>query len=129
MDEEREPLGKRIKRFVSLVVIVLTITTAVIVTQRLSSDALALLIGLIAGIAVMVPMIAFLIFIWRRQEMRRQEQNNRQGSTHPPQVVVVSPPVLPGYSANRPALWDQNQSGNWALAPNERNFTIVGGES
>lgn len=128
MDEEREPLGKRIKRFIALVGIVFAITAGVIVTQRLSTDALALLIGLTAGIAVMVPLVALLIYVWRRQDMRRQEERRRMPQT-PPQVVVVSPPALPGYGTNRPAMWDQHQQGNWQIGRAERNFTIVGGES
>jgi len=128
MEEEREPLGARIKRFFSLIGIVFAITVGIIVTQRLSNDALALLIGLTAGVVVMVPLVALLIYILRRQEINRREEI-RSSSRNQPQVVVVAPPAMQGYGSNQMALWNQARQNNWQMSRAEREFTIVGGET
>lgn len=128
MEREREPVGKRIKRFLTLIGIVFAITVGVIVTQRLSNDALALLIGLAAGVVVMVPLVALLFYVLRRQEIQRREEIQSSSRTQP-QIVVVSPPALPGYGSNRPAVWDQARQSNWQMSRAEREFTIVGGET
>ncbi|MFP4345595.1 MAG: hypothetical protein ACLFU8_12945 [Anaerolineales bacterium] len=131
---ERPPLGKRIGYFVTLMGIVCVITTTVIVTQRLSNDALAILVGLGAGVAVMTPSVLILFMVWRRQELRRDERRLSAEPAHTmPQVVVVAPPAMPGYSggygpAPYPALEKESAPG-WAPASSERKFTIVGGES
>lgn len=46
---ERDSVGKRIKRFFVLMGSISAITAGVVIAQRLSNDALALLIGLMAG--------------------------------------------------------------------------------
>ncbi|NMC02750.1 MAG: hypothetical protein GYA30_10305, partial [Chloroflexi bacterium] len=67
---ERESLGTRFKRFLLLVVILAVVVFIVVVTQRLSDDALALLVGLAAGLAAMTPALVLLGTLWRRQEQR-----------------------------------------------------------
>ncbi len=126
--EEKEPVGQRIRRFVLLIATVFTVTVAVVVTQRLSNDALAILIGLSAGVVVMLPFVALLFLIWRRQEQQVREQYQSRPAPSNPPVVVVTPPGLPGYGQQRPSLQDGSRS-QWSMsAPAERKFTIVGGE-
>lgn len=128
MDRE-ESLGKRVKRFTALVSILFVITVAVIVTQRLSNDALALLIGLSVGIIAMLPLVGLLVFIWRRQELQHQEAQKYRPADRNPPVVVVTPSALPGYGSGRAEAWDNNQpASNWEMSRAERKFTIVGGE-
>ena len=131
---EHSPIGKRVGRFVTLMGIVSVITMTVIVTQRLSDDALAILVGLGAGVAVMSPSVLILFMVWRRQELRRDERRLSAEPAHStPQVVVVAPPAMPGYSGGYmpppyPALERESAPG-WAPASSERKFTIVGGDS
>ncbi|MGC9399405.1 MAG: hypothetical protein ACP5HM_09745 [Anaerolineae bacterium] len=130
MEEERPSLGKRIRHFFTLVGAIFALTVGVMVAQRLSADAIALLIGLTAGVAVMIPLLALLVFIWRRQESRYEEGNRRGQASQQPQIIVVSPPLLPGYGQQPPALGDHREEAHvhWSMAPAERHFTIVGGE-
>jgi hypothetical protein len=99
----------------------------VVIAQRLSADALAMLVGLFAGALTMLPLGALGLLIWRR-EMKQREAYRPSAQTNPP-VVVVTPPALSGYG--NPSL-STNQAGasawQWAQASNERQFTIVGGE-
>ena len=123
---DRDSVGKRIKRFFVLMGSISAITVGVVIAQRLSNDALALLIGLVAGVVVMIPSILLLGFLWRRQEART-EAAWRGASNPPPSVVVVAPPMLPSYGAQHPALWDAGAA-SWPMVQAERKFTIVGEE-
>ena len=122
--QTREPLGKRFGRFVALLGIVAVVVGVVVVTQRLSQDSLALLVGLSCGVAAMLPTIGLALLVWRREEARQQSMRRSPQATPP--VVVVAPQALPGYgmqpSLPAPASWQ------WQPAANERTFTIVGGE-
>ena len=125
--EYRESFGRRLGRFFALMGGIFAITMGVVITQRLSADALAMLVGLFAGVLTMLPLGALGLLIWRR-EMKQREAYRPPAQTNPP-VVVVTPPALSGYG--NPSL-GTNQAGasawQWAQASNERQFTIVGGE-
>ncbi len=125
--ETREPLGKRLGRFVALIGIVFTVALVVVVTQRLSQDSLALLIGLACGVAAMLPTLLIGIVIWRR-EMQQQQQTSRMPMATPP-VVIVTPQGLPNYGMQQPALSDGGYAWPWSgMQQPTRTFTIVGDE-
>lgn len=122
----REPLGKRLGRFVALLGIVFTVSAVVVITQRLSQDSLALLVGLACGVTAMLPTIVLGVYIWRREMMRQTAQ--RAPSATPP-VVIVTPQALPGYGVQQPAFGDASMAWQWNNnAQQQRTFTIVGGE-
>lgn len=124
---EQESLGVRFKRFVTLLGMVTVISLVIVVTERLSDDALALLVGLAAGIAAMTPALLLLGVLWRRHELRLQERLTApQWGTPSPPVIVVAPPMLPGYGEQRQESWKANAL--WTTGPVERKFTVVGGE-
>lgn len=131
-EEQGPSLEQRVGRFVALVAVIFAITAGVVVTQRLSDDALALLLGLACGVLVMIPTAGIGLLLWRRESARQQRYARPEYSGSPP-VIVVTPSALPGYGAQRPALGQSGQreygDGAWTMAPRrERNFTIVGGE-
>jgi len=129
-----DSIGKRVGRFITLLSCVFALTVGVVATQRLSADALALLIGLACGVAALLPTFALGIFMWRREETQRHAHPAlpSTGTTAAaPPVIVVTPSLLPGYGMSpRPALNDAATGGLWAwdTAPAERKFTVVGGE-
>jgi hypothetical protein len=126
--EAREPLSKRLGRFIALLGAVGMIAGVVVVTQRLSQDSLALLVGLSCGVAAMLPTIGLALLVWRREESRQQVSHQQPVATPP--VVVITPQALSGYGmppalsagASQPVTWQ------WQPNTNERVFTIVGGE-
>lgn len=124
--ETREPFGKRLGRFVALISIVFTVALVVVVTQRLSQDSLALLIGLACGVAAMLPTLLIGVMIWRRE---MQQQASRMPTTATPPVVIVTPQALPGYGMQQPALSDGGYAWPWTgVQQPARTFTIVGDE-
>ena len=125
--QTREPLGKRLGRFVGLLSVVAVVVGVVVVTQRLSQDALALLVGSACGVMAMAPTIALALLVWRREETRQQASHANPAMMPP--VIVVTPQALPGYGV-QPSLPGsvQQTAWQWQPTPNERVFTIVGGE-
>jgi hypothetical protein len=126
-----ESLGKRLGRFILLLGAIFAIAAAVLVTQKLSHDALALLIGLSCGVAAMLPTIVLGVLVWRRESARRHEQGDahrQMGHPYTPPVIVVSPQGLPGNGYGQyPALSSSNQFNGWSPAAGQRDFKIVGG--
>jgi hypothetical protein len=130
--EYQDSFGRRLGRFLALVGGIFAITMGIVIAQRLSSDALAMLIGLFAGVLMMLPLGALGLLIWRR-EMKQRESYRSPQQANPP-VVVVTPPALSGYGnpslgANHAgALGASANAWQWAQSSQERQFTIVGGE-
>ncbi len=127
----RGSLRQRLGRFVALLGIVFIVTMVVVVTQRLSDDALALLIGVGVGVLALVPTLALGWLVLRR-EMRREQSPLPHNPTLNPPVVVVTPQALPGYGMPQAAL-PNSQPPQMAVpwqqpAMSHRTFTIVGGE-
>ncbi len=120
-----ESLGQRLGRFVLLVTLVAAAMGVVVITQRLSQDALALLAGLGCGVVVLLPALALILWLWRRQETRIEDAAARTPSVTPP-VIVVTPSLPPGYGTSQPVL--PGSTSIWSTQPTERKFTIVGGE-
>ena len=112
-------LGARVRRFFTLMGVIGAMTAAVLVTQRLSAETLALLLGLGCGVVVVLPLFFFMAWYIRRQQEVRPHDRQRTADPSPP-VVVLMPPVPPGYEMQRPALWKELSS--------EREFKIVGEE-
>ena len=127
--EERESLGRRLGRFVTLLGMSFVVVMVVVVSRRLSDDALALLVGLGCGTAMLLPVLFLFVFIWREQQRRQEERREQRAErSSQPSVVVVAPPMLPSNYGNQPqALPWRGESAPWP-ARRERKFTIVGEE-
>jgi hypothetical protein len=126
-------LGQRLSRFVALIGTTFAITAAVIVTQRLSQDSLALLIGLSCGVMAMLPTLVLGFAIWRRDDIQRRQETQHQaqaqgqfGYPGAPPVIVVAPQAMP--TDYRAALSAPGLSGSWMPQSGHRTFTIVGDE-
>lgn len=136
---EQESLSGRIERFVGLVGAIFAVTIAVLVTQRLSRDALAMLIGLACGIGAITPTALLGLWLWQREMKRAARQAQEQAlvlqraaqvpAPQSPPVVVIAPPGMgaPGYGYGQRSL--ENPYAAWGQPSSaERRFTIVGGE-
>jgi len=120
----------RLKVFAGLAVLLFAMTLAVIIGNRLSDEALAVLAGAVCGVGAAIPTSLLIVAVSRRRDEQQDFELNRavQPSTphlqgaYPP-VVVVAPPGgqqrFDGWNVLPPSL----------SAPMQRNFTVVGGTS
>lgn len=106
--------------------LIFAITLAVVVGKQMSSEAMAVVIGVICGVAAGIPTALLLLVVLTRRDRSRldeMERLARQGSS-PPVVVIQggAPQALPMGP----------QAGYWAAPlpgqPVNRQFHVVGGD-
>jgi hypothetical protein len=113
------------KAALGLVALAFAVTLAVIVGNRLSDEALAVLAGAVCGVGAAIPTSLLILAIVRRKdksEERSQTYPQQQGA-YPP-VIVVAPPNV----QQQPFNWNGGYPPSLA-PPSQREFTIVGGTS
>ena len=91
--EEVAPRGSGLKQLIVLLAVAFVVTLGVVVGTRMSSDAIAVLVGVIAGVAASIPCALLLLAVTRRREAERQEPDpDRYGGRYPDRPA--SPPVI-----------------------------------
>ncbi len=107
--------------------LVIFVVLSVLVIQRLSAEAMAVFVGVVAGVAASVP--TSLIVMWfalRTVSARTENLSRTTAEARPPEprIVVVSPSVMPASPAYAPTT-------QMALPPSAqaapRRFTVIGG--
>jgi hypothetical protein len=100
------------------------VTLAIFVGKRMSAEAMAVVVGVVCGVAAGIPTSVLLLVVMTRRERQRTgaaEQQPRQGS-YPPVVVIQggAPQALP----------QGPQAGYWpTAAPGpmmQRQFHVIG---
>lgn len=129
-------------RFILLVLgLAFVVTLAVIVGQRLSAEAMAVMVGVVAGVAASIPTSLLVVWFANRAlltaratvEMPAPMPAPRSApAAEPPQQILVmaSPANLPAAYHNAMPYPLSNAAGGYAsmpLAPTARQFTVIGG--
>ncbi len=108
------------KRLVPVACLVFVITLAIVIGQRMSTDAMAVVIGVIFGVAASIPTSLLIIAASRRSAADRAMADRAGYERYMPPVIVLSPgaqqPGWPSPLSNAPPL----------TPPVERRFRIVG---
>lgn len=111
------------------------VTLAIIVGERLSTEAMAVLMGVVAGVAASIPTSLIVVWIAMQSLMRQMPAGPAHRAEAPspadsPRVVVVQQPAP--VSAYQPASW----AAPYAVAAaypampalrSPRKFTVIGG--
>ena len=112
----------RLRLAVFLLLLVFSVTLAVVIGLRLSDQAMAVIVGVIAGVAASIPTSLIVVWLATRDLPARLARPDRPTAPDPePRVIVVAPPYppaaapLPGPAA--PARPDRR-----------RTFTVIGGD-
>ena len=116
----RSPARGRLRVFVSVVMVAFVVTLAVVVGQRLSDEAMAVLAGTVCGVGASIP--TSLLIVWVTQRRQEQRRPPAQPGMMPP-VVVVQPPAAAGGGTPQ----QLGYLGPY-MAPAQREFNVVGGE-
>ncbi len=125
MDERENRNGswRRLKVSVGLMALAFAVASAVVIGNRLSDEALAVLAGAVCGVGAAIPTSLLVVAVsrWRDEPRERVQPSPPQPQGVYPPVIVVAPPGgqqrFNEWNALPPAL----------NAPTQRHFTVVGG--
>ncbi len=108
------------KRAIFTILGLFAIAAGVVIALRMSADAMAVIIGIVFGLAATIPTTLILIYTIRQRDAQ-QLQTRQQMGQYPPVIVVNSTPT--GASAGG--------LGAHSLLPpaGERSFKVVGQEA
>ncbi|MCP4538040.1 MAG: hypothetical protein GY832_12930 [Chloroflexi bacterium] len=125
MDERRNHNNdwNRIKIFIGLAATAFAVTLALVIGNRLSDEAMAVLAGAVCGVGAAIPTSLLVIAVSRRYNEPRVHlpaQQSMQHGMYPP-VVVVAP------SGGQQWPGDLSTLSPSMNAPMQRQFTVVGG--
>ncbi len=120
-------------KFFALGAVAFGVTLAVLIGERLSDQAMAVIVGSVIGVAASVPMTALVLWLSLRQGIVRHNANAMRSEYAPreePRTIVIQPQAYP------PAHWVPPVQPNYlpmspAIAPYTRpmrEFKIVGQE-
>jgi hypothetical protein len=118
-----EPEGRvNVKRIAALLALAFVIALGIVIGTRLSSDAIAVLVGVMAGVAASIPTGLLLIVVTRRSDGADEEDDYEERRRESPPVIVVAPGsaphVLPQYVGNPQA--------QLPAGPGRRRFRVMG---
>ncbi len=116
------------RRLIGLSLLAGIVTLAIIIGQRMSTDAMAVMIGVVFGVAASIP-TSLLIALAARGNRRPDPPYRRddyQPSPPAPQIYVVSPGQLPAGATPgaQPAL--PQAPGAYYAAEPARRYKVVG---
>ncbi len=119
MDRRSDSVNRwaRIRTFAGLAGIAFAVTLALVIGNRLSDEALAVLAGAACGVGAAIPTSLLIVAITQRP-------HKQSSADHPhayPPVVVIAPPG----SGQQTDAW--NHVPPSMIPPMERNFSVVGG--
>ena len=102
------------------------IALAVIVGKQMSAEAMAVVVGVVCGVAAGIPTSILLLVVFGRRDRMRMEEMERQArqQSYPPVVVVQggAPQALP--PGPQGGYWPAPMPG----PTDSRQFHVVGGE-
>ena len=113
------------RRLIGVTILVAGVVLAVMVGQRMSTDAMAVAIGVVFGVAASIPTSLLVVAATRsrREEGYRPPRDElRSPPTAPPQIYVVNPGTQPGQVA---APW-LGTPDLYASSQPARRFKLVG---
>jgi len=131
MDREERGLdigsGLGFKQVAVAMGLIFAVTLAVVVGKQMSAEAMAVVVGVVCGVAAAVPTSVLLVVVLTRGERRRaQDEDHRQARSgqYPPVVVIQGggPQALPPGAQG--GYWPGTMPGPGG----ERRFQVVGGD-
>jgi hypothetical protein len=122
-DQARPAVGS-LTQLIALLAVAFMVTLGVVIGTRMSSDAIAVLVGVIAGVAASIPCALLLMAVTRRRESEFVEEREPVRQAGPPVIVVT-----PGASPQQQQLPQYAPYGLPAERPqNRRQFRVMGYE-
>jgi hypothetical protein len=124
----------KIRQVSILLASVFVIALAVVVAKQMSTEAMAVVVGIVCGVAAGIPTSLLLVVSLTRRDRRRLdelEQQARRGRRYG-DPLRDSPPVVVIQGGTPQALPPGSRGGYWPAAnpapPLRREFHVVGGD-
>lgn len=95
-----------------------SITSAILIADRLSTEAMAVLAGAVCGVGAAIPTSLLIIAVTRRSSQPDPTPVPRPQYTQPTVMMIPPMQIQPPTPAPPPATWE--------TAPIQRRFTVVG---
>jgi hypothetical protein len=105
------------KELLKLAVIAFSVTLGAVVANRMSGEAMAVVIGVVCGVLASIPMSVIILILTRRRGERDAE---RRRETYPP-VVVINPGSQQPQVNQLPSTFP-----TYPLEASPRQFKIIG---
>ena len=107
-----------IKTILGITAAAFAITLAVLIGDRLSTEAMAVLAGAMCGVGAAIPTSLLILAVTQR--VRRSEPTPEPQPQFTPPIVMMTPPmqIQQPTPAPQPAIWED--------APIQRHFHVVG---
>lgn len=106
--------------------LVFVIALAVVVGKQMSAEAMAVVVGVVCGVAAGIPTSVLLLVVFSRRDRQRSDQPER------PQRQHSYPPVVVIQGGSSQALPQGQHAGYWPAPPPGtsagRQFNVVGGD-
>jgi hypothetical protein len=106
--------------------LVFVIALAVVVGKQMSAEAMAVVVGVVCGVAAGIPTSVLLLVVFSRRDAQRLEEPRQ------PQRQHNYPPVVVIQGGSSQALPPGQHAGYWPAPPPatsaNRQFNVVGGE-
>lgn len=99
------------KKIIAPLMLGFGVVLALVIGQRMSTDAMAVVIGVAVGVAASVPTSLLLVALLRRQ--RLDERSNGRGDAGPVYPQLPQPPVI----VVNPGQWMGQNGGQQAYLP------------
>jgi hypothetical protein len=114
------------RKVVVLLLLAFAVTLAIVVGGRMSTDAMAVVVGVVCGVAAGIPMSALLFLALRRRDRETEERpyeqmGARYAAPSPPVVVIQGGTPAPGNPV--PPYYPMHAAGN---EPARRRFRVIG---
>lgn len=114
----------KIRHVAACAVVAFSAVLAVVVGNRMSAEAMAVVIGVVCGVAASIPMSAVILAMSRQHRPQVQSEPPRSGMPASPPIYLLS-----SSAAARPAVpWADYQAYNTPLAPAQREYRVIGDE-
>lgn len=118
--------GTGLRQVAAVLGLVFAVTLAVVVGKQMSSDAMAVVVGVACGVAAGIPTSLLLLVVLTRKEQKRVDEVERVRQGNYPPVVVVQG------SGGAHGLPQGPQAGYWPApmtGPSvDRQFQVLGGD-
>jgi len=117
-------------RAIVLIVLGFAITLAAVVGMRMSAEAMAVVVGVVCGVAAAIPMSLLLLAAAQRRRVGLDEPTYGPSSgrqpAYPPVVVIQGGQPLPSWSSSSFPGPQQAASSDTLWSASPRQFRVVG---